>query len=110
MTTPEPDDADDRRLDAGFAALRARSPRPDGALLARVLADAERHRPGALGWRGRFGGLFGPVAIPATLTGALLVGVWIGAAPPGSVLALEEALFGVELLAGAADPADLLAD
>lgn len=116
-------DADDG-LEALFAEARARAPRPDAALVGRVLADAVASAPqqrpllrrgagfsllavsrrigrglaaGAVGWR-----------MPVGLTAALVAGLWLGATPPAPLLMLEEILFAPDLTLGVGDPVDWL--
>jgi hypothetical protein len=120
---PGPDAAaDDARLEAAFAALRAARPRPGGALVARVLADAEAAGPPpsarAAGLSRLLFALYrslGGAPAAAGLGIAALAGVWIGASPPelfdgvaAAVWAAPGTLdFGPFFLEGALDGLDL---
>lgn len=113
-------------LETALAELRADAPPPPD-LVARVLADAAREAragarraapadspPARRGLRALAGRLPIParLGMPAGLTAALLVGLWIGAQPPAPLQAplhrLETALFGPVLLLDFADAAELL--
>jgi hypothetical protein len=101
MTMREtPDDTD---LDALFAEVRAADRRPPGALVARVLADAEAQRRG--GGQERFGAallrVLGGWPAAAGLGAASAAGLLIGFASPEAV-PLADALSG-----GAFDLIDL---
>lgn len=94
----------DEDLDAGFAALRAQAPRPGGALMGRVMADAAREmprRPVARWrlWLGDWG-----VGVPVGLAASLFLGLWIGVAAPGPLAPLDAVLWGDAVWAALADP------
>lgn len=101
----------DERLEDFFAAARQDAPAPSGALMARVLADAEAAMPrgiagparpdparsgpdpragGLLGWLGAFGG-WGGLGGLAT---AALAGLWFGYAGTSDPGSLSAALTG----------------
>jgi hypothetical protein len=90
----------DTDLDGLFAMARDAVPDAPDALLARVFADAERHRPvPALRvaqrrpfWRALLADLGGGGAV-AGLATATLAGVWIGFAQPAPVTTLTDALW-----------------
>jgi hypothetical protein len=98
----EPDAGDHARLDAAFELARAAPPEPSADLLARILADARATRPISPRVEPRLrtrGGLFaqlwrglGGWPAAASLSGAVLAGIWIGASPPASVLELTASL------------------
>ena len=82
------DDRTDDGLEALFAAARARDDRPPGALVARVLADAQAVQPGRTGLGGLLRALGGwPSA--AGLAAASVAGVAIGFAAPEAVLVFD---------------------
>lgn len=103
-------------LAAHFAALKATPARPDAALMARILADADREQPGrraapaapaALAARLSAGARLAAIMralggwpAMAGLAAATLAGVWIGVSPPEGLaeaarLVLSEAGDGV---------------
>ncbi len=122
MTEREPFEDD---LDAAFADLKAQAPRPDAALLGRVLADAaavqSSHR---LGWRwvaGWFRGLGGgqgasavvsrgTAGAAAGLAGSLMLGVWIGVSLHGVIAPLEALQWSEAMVLALGDPALVLAE
>lgn len=88
-------DEDDTGLEACFKAARRQTPVPSGALMARVLEDAQAAQgQAAAGARGRARASHGRPAwlralemlggwpAGASLATATLVGVWLGAYPP----------------------------
>ena len=106
MKTREPFDDE---LEAAFAALRAQAPRPDAALMGRVMDDAHRLVPGRRrGWLRRVTGGWS-VGVPAGLAVSLVAGVWIGVSAPGPLAALDAVLWGDPMWQALADPAGDLA-
>lgn len=104
MTMTHPNDD---FLDALFAQARKDEARPDDALTARILADADDvqagfasaqpARPaGASLWARLLDGLGGWPAVSG-LAAATVAGVWIGVAPPASVADVTANFFGEEL-------------
>ena len=82
------DDLKDDGLEAFFAEARGRNDRPSGALVARVLADAEAEQPARGGFAGFFRALGGwPSA--AGLVAASAAGVLIGFNAPDAVLLFD---------------------
>lgn len=83
------EDPDDPDLDAVFAAARAEEQRPPGALLARVLADAEATTAAARPVRQRLGAALlqalGGWPAAAGLAAACAAGVALGLAAPAAV-------------------------
>ena len=81
---------EDALLDAVFETARRQEVVPSDDLMARVLADAERERPGPVAvarpgpWTRFLDGLGGWPALGG-LAAAGVAGLWIGLAPPASV-------------------------
>lgn len=96
------DDRNDDGLEALFAAARARDDRPPGALVARVLAEAEAAQPSRGGFAGLIRALGGwPSA--AGLVAASAAGVLIGFSAPDAV-----SVFGTAAVDSAYDLTDLV--
>lgn len=98
---PDQDDL----LEQAFAAARAEAPRPDAALMARVLDDAARvqaerapaERGGGAGAGRRLGDLLRAIGgwpALAGLAAAGLAGVWIGIDPPSLLSGAVQAALG----------------
>lgn len=116
----------DKELEAAFADLRAQAPRPDAALLGRVLDDAAAQAPGRRkpvawlrGWRGRLAELGGDgpagsrLAMPGVAVGlaaSLTLGLWIGASLPGVIPPPDAAQWSEAMLLALDDPALVLAE
>ena len=120
----------DKELDAAFADLRAQAPRPDAALLGRVLDDAAAQAPGRRkpfawlrGWRGRLAELGGDepagtapgprLAMPGVAVGlaaSLTLGIWIGASLPGVIPPPGATQWSEAMLLALDDPALVLAE
>lgn len=104
-------DKDEALLDDLFAKARGMGPMPSDALMTRILHDAATLQPGRAamplatpspaGWRALLAVLGGWPAVSG-LVAATLAGVWIGAAPPESLVPYTSHLWGgavtVELL------------
>ena len=90
-------------LAAHFEALKARAAEPDAALLARIMADADREqaahmapppRPSRSGLLAGLVNALGGWPAMAGLATAAVAGVWIGAAPPDGLTAVAQQMMG----------------
>ena len=105
----------DTDLDALFATARDAVPDAPDALLARVFADAERHRPMPVlrvvrrpsFWSSLLASVGGGGAL-AGLATATLAGVWIGFAQPAPITAVTDALWAGSADYDALDVVDLI--
>lgn len=85
------DDHDDAGLETYFDSARRTAPLPSEAMLARIMADAERVRAGAPSaashrpLKTRLRDLLGGWPTMAGLATAALAGLWIGTGLPGPV-------------------------
>jgi len=95
-------------LAAHFEALKAQAPEPDAALLARIMADADREQaarmapPPRSSRSGLLAGLvrtLGGWPAMAGLATAAMAGVWIGAAPPAGLTAAAQQVLGNDTMA-----------
>lgn len=98
-----PDDHDDAALEAFFDATRRTTPVASGAMLARILADAETVRTTAQAPArrpvrpARLRDLLGGWPSMAGLAAATLAGLWIGAGLPEAVPGMGEAQYLVDI-------------
>lgn len=98
-----PDDQDHPALEAFFDAARRTTPVASGAMLARILADAETVRTTAQAPArrpvrpARISDLLGSWPSMAGLAAATLAGLWIGAGLPEAVPGMGEALYLVDI-------------
>jgi len=90
-------------LAAHFEALKAQAPEPDAALMARIMADADREqavhvaplaRPSHSGLLAGLVNALGGWPAMAGLATAAVAGVWIGAVPPDGLAAAAQQVLG----------------